>query len=332
MTPLFSAEFESAIHKIRADFPQKMADVTCVDLSSPHAAKVIEHWLHTLPAHDLGKILASSCHTTVTDLIAGLHEQKYFVIHPEKTHQKLLVVDMSPAAPGETSKEILLRHEVGHCVTHEGCVNGIIEERHDQLRLITDLRKNKMTSEIAADVFGALYALHDNKITVQDIRDLSQMRAINTWLHDDVIHASCRALDALTIIAQDKSFIRGMTPASIAGLADAFARKFTAEPKDLISLVKSVRESRELFINGACPQDAMEGLSILCVSTAKNSASHYLSARILNEMFKQADADCFVGEYWSEVRKIAAQPHLDQDAPPANTIKMRGTYMLEAKP
>lgn len=331
MKPLFSTEFEETIQKIRADFPREMQDVTCVDLSSPHAMKVIEDWIDALPAPDLRKIIAAAGCETAAELLDYCREKKHFIIHPEKAPQKLLVTDMSPAAPGETSKEILLRHEVGHFVTREGCVTGITDEAFDSASLSTQLRKNRLTSETAADVFGALYALRDDKITVQDVRDLSRTRAVNAWLHGDVIHASCRALDALAIVAQDQGFIRGMAPANIAGIADAFARKFTAEPQDLISLVKAVRESREMSIEGHCPQDVMEGLSILCVRAPKNSASHYLSARILNEAFKQSAPDCFTGEYWDEVRKIAAQPHLEQDAPRAATINKRHAQEPGAK-
>ncbi len=265
-------DMKAAVAEARLDYPAETNNISFIDITSPFARLKIWKTLHSM-SREMKAELKDDCETTSLWRVASyVIAKRCCALKDPVTGRGLLA--MSPVA-GKwpfSNPHFSFSHELGHLVLPEGSPqsmeplqgNGINNDEWDDMAL-------KNGWETPADVFAALRCLRKNTLTVREIADIAQNRAIDIITDGDMSYATTHALDGVIAYAGDAPL--SLTPQEIKAVASEHARKCRLEPPSLFIAAQALSGD---------PQQLMQSFNTAIKGSYLSHASAHVLAAIFN--------------------------------------------------
>lgn len=263
-------DFNKAVARARQDYPKAMENVTIVDLDAPDAQAQINAWLATITPRvrkefeetpeAMKKLSPDSFGFAVKD---PLGPNKIVALHTTpQEHLDLLSYDRFK------QQAYLFLHELGHLV-----VPVHLEDTNQ--------------GEHAADAFAFIEGIRQGILTKQDAVKVANSRVTNFMTTKDLDHLTTASLDYVAVNPEKQNFM-SLTPQEVAAVARAYAEVFSNSEKDTINL--SIIYAPE---GGSKPSfdQMLARVGSLAMTAPADSATFYISARVMNMMFRASVID-----------------------------------------
>ncbi len=319
-------DFNKAVADARRDFPAATAKVTFFDLDAPDVEVQMEKFYDSLsPAekknvddirYENPDFLTSRDNPTAWRSLEGTG---VLMAYGTRTH--LSEAEVIAYKPTEAAKHLqyTFQHELGHLV-------------------VKNADKYGNYSEHAADAFAVLRGFQSSFMTRQDVKEISDGRAMMGWFNCDVTHITSMSLDALIINPKQKNFMT-LTPDETVKLAQRHAEKFSSayEPVSILNIWNALPRWGQDDERRAA---GLDGLANVVMKTERDSMSFYVAARMITTAKAKHDAGDpnlaamdFKGDKWDKVfsridrakksRDIGAEKALEKDGniKPANAVQ-----------
>lgn len=286
-------DFNKAVADARAAYPEQTQNVTFVDLDDPEALVQIAQWV-TLRGEKTRDALMRN------DEYKKLSPESYGFAFRDPFQPGALVGIHTRAndaldllqGQGEKQAAYVFLHELGHLVVPADIAGS-------------------NPSEHAADAFAMIEGLRRGLFDISDVQQVANRRVAAYIDGNDLEHLTTASLDYITINPDMVDFI-SLTPKEVAAVARAWSRDLSnsAEDDKRLAIIHAKDEA------GKKPEweEMLLRVSAVAIVAPADSASFYLSARIMNAVFRaglideaQPVRDSDGAHYWQGVRRVIAQ-------------------------
>lgn len=308
-------DFNQAVADARAAYPVETQNVTFVDLDDPEAHIQIAEWV-TLRGEKTRDALMKN------DEYKKLSPDSYGFAFRDPFQPGALVGihtrpnDALDLLEGQGAKQAayVFLHELGHLVVPADVAGS-------------------NPSEHAADAFAMIEGLRRGLFDIADVQQVANRRVAAYLDGNDLEHLTTASLDYITINPDDVNFI-SLTPKEVAAVARAWSRDLSNSSEDDKRLAIVHAKDEE----GKKPgwEEMLLRVSAVAVMAPADSASFYLSARIMNAVFRaglvdetKPVRDTDGAHYWQGVRRLIAQKTADTQP---NVQKILGALFPETVP
>jgi hypothetical protein len=193
MKPSVRFDFNEAVADAKRDYPEQTANITFIDLASPHALQDIKNWFEERKEEVAPDFFKKS----LEDMLKAKRGKSLVPSFSDKKTGALLVIDTREDGEGLFNLRFVFNHELGH--------------------ILTNFMGDTLLKEQQADCFAILRGLKEGSLHQKDINKIKRRRfigaiALNDRHHDTaaMIKRLKKDIPSLDISSQSNERIRKM--------------------------------------------------------------------------------------------------------------------------